>query len=120
MSESFEQWAILEIMGHNKFAGFVTEQVIGGASFVRVDVPECGDDHPQFTKLFGAASIYCITPVEERLARAMAVSLRQQPVHTYDLPQAWQEKLRQPLLASYESSDEGDDDPLVDDNGVAF
>ena len=26
MVETFEQWAIVEIMGHKKFAGFVTEQ----------------------------------------------------------------------------------------------
>ena len=34
---SFDSWAIVEIFGHQTFAGRVTEQAIGGASFVRVD-----------------------------------------------------------------------------------
>jgi len=39
-SKTFESWAIVEVMGHRQFAGYVSEQAIGGASFVRVDVPE--------------------------------------------------------------------------------
>ena len=37
--KAFEQWAIVEIFGHQRIAGKVTEQTIGGCSFVRVDVP---------------------------------------------------------------------------------
>ena len=59
--EKFEEWAVVEIMGHKRFAGKVTEQAMGGAGFVRIDVPEItlpsGDVLPAFTKLFGAASI---------------------------------------------------------------
>ncbi len=36
----FDTWAVVEVMGHNTYAGRVTEQAIGGASFIRVDVPE--------------------------------------------------------------------------------
>jgi hypothetical protein len=36
---STEQWAIVEIFGHQRIAGRLTEQTIGGCSFVRVDVP---------------------------------------------------------------------------------
>lgn len=43
MSEKFEQWAIVDLFGHTRIAGKVSEQVIGGCSFVRVDVPERGD-----------------------------------------------------------------------------
>ena len=43
-------WAIVEIMGHKRYAGHVSEQVVGGASFVRVDVPEHGECQA-FTKL---------------------------------------------------------------------
>ena len=63
-SERFEEWAIVEVMGHRRFAGLVTEQAIGGASFVRIDIPEARD-LPAFTKLFGGSSIYCITPCTE-------------------------------------------------------
>lgn len=52
----FESWAIVEVMGHSRYAGFVHEQSIGGASFVRVDVPAV-EGRPEFTKLLGQSSI---------------------------------------------------------------
>lgn len=39
MSEKFEQFAVVELFGHQIIAGKVSEQVIGGQGFVRVDVP---------------------------------------------------------------------------------
>lgn len=92
-TKGFDQWAILEIMGHNVFAGKVSEQTVGGASFVRVDVPAV-NGLQAFTKLFGASSIYCITPVSEEVAIARATSLRQQPMSVYDLPPDVKEAMR--------------------------
>ena len=37
---TFECFALVEIFGHTRIAGKVTEQVIAGTGFVRVDVPE--------------------------------------------------------------------------------
>lgn len=37
--EGFEGWAFLELMGHRKLAGHVSEATIGGGSFIRIDVP---------------------------------------------------------------------------------
>jgi hypothetical protein len=39
MAEPFAQWVILELLGHRRLAGFLTEQQIAGASFLRIDVP---------------------------------------------------------------------------------
>lgn len=36
---TFEGWAILELMGHRRLAGHISEAQIGGASFIRIDVP---------------------------------------------------------------------------------
>lgn len=84
-TQKFEHWAIVEVMGHAKFAGWVTNQALGGASLIRVDVPAVGG-RQAFTKLFGAGSIYCISIVTEAVARAVAESLRNEPVHAWDLP----------------------------------
>ncbi len=68
-SDKFDQWCVVEVMGHKKFAGRVTEGAFG---LVQVDVPEVklpGQTLPAFTKLFGAASIYCMTVCTEETAR---------------------------------------------------
>ena len=38
--EKFDQWAVVELFGHQQIAGRVTEASIGGCSFLRVDVPD--------------------------------------------------------------------------------
>jgi hypothetical protein len=88
--KKFEEWAVVEIMGRKRFAGFVSEHAMGGTSFVRVDVPAInlpnGDVLPPFTKLFGAASIYCISPCTEESARAFAASIRSESFSRYEIP----------------------------------
>lgn len=78
----FESWGLVEVMGHRCFAGLITEQVVAGASFVRVDVPQVGDRHA-FTKLLGAGSIYAITPTSEAVARQLALQHHERPVEIY-------------------------------------
>jgi hypothetical protein len=85
MGEPFEQWCIVEIMGHKQLAGRVSEQVVAGKGFVRVDVPAVGDLQ-EFTKIVGPDSIYCLTPVSEKVAKLFAEKLRERPVSTWDLP----------------------------------
>lgn len=97
--KSFETWAIVEVMGHRQFAGYVTEQAIGGTSFVRVDVPEVFAERqdgtrsglsqevlPAFTKLLGAGSIYAISPCTEETARAFASRLQTRSFSVYEAP----------------------------------
>lgn len=71
-AEKFETWAIVEVMGFKKYAGHVSEQIIGSTSLLRVDVPQVSDDHPAFCKLIGVGSIYAITPCDEATARKVA------------------------------------------------
>ena len=82
--KTFDQWAIVEIMGHDRYAGRVTEETIGGCAFVRIDVPEA-NGAAAFTKLFGQGAIFSITPVAEEIARKAAERMRSQPVNVYGL-----------------------------------
>ena len=100
----FDQWAVLELFGHQRIAGRVTEQAVGGCAFVRVDVPKIGDDEA-FTKLFGNGAIYAFTIVTEEVARAVAASIRAQPINPFDIP-----LLRQkPLPLRSDQDYDGDD-----------
>ena len=67
----YASWAIVELFGHQQIAGYLSEQTIGGTTFLRVDVPETSRA-AAYTKLYGAGAIYAITPTTEELARAAA------------------------------------------------
>lgn len=81
---AFEAWAIVDLFGHQKIAGKLTEQTIGGCHFIRVDVPAF-QDSPAFTKLYTQGAIYGVTFVSEQIARAAAQSYRVAPVNVYEL-----------------------------------
>lgn len=82
-TKTFDCWAVVEVMGHQKYAGRVTEQAIGGCAFVRVDVPAVGKA-AAFTKLLGQGSIFCITPCSEELATRVAAQCQDRPIVVYD------------------------------------
>lgn len=92
-SEVIDFWAIVDQMGHTRFIGRVTEQVIAGEAFIRVDVPEyvdetSGETQQAFSKLLGPKSIHGISPVSEDVARLMiAQQRRQTPISLYELPE---------------------------------
>lgn len=82
----FDQWAILELFGHQRLAGRVTEAEVGGCAFLRVDVPEA-DGAGAFTRFYGQGAIYSMTLVDESVARRAAAGLAVRPVTVY-LPPA--------------------------------
>lgn len=120
----FDQWAIVEIMGHQKYAGRVTEQPIAGSAMVRVDIPATSKQ-PAFTKLFGPSSVYALTPTTEEIATAIAAELGVAPITVYDLPESMREKLRapsQPRLPQFTDEDlvEIEDGQEADDEDGPF
>jgi hypothetical protein len=89
-NEKFETWAIVELMGHRKLAGKVSEQIIAGVPLLRIDIPEGKQDGTilaAYSQFYGASSIYCLTPTTEELARRYNLFHREQPVRQYELPQ---------------------------------
>lgn len=81
-SEKLETWAIVELMGHRKLAGKVSEETHFGTVLLRLDTPQ-GDDW--VTQYYGGQSIYCLTPCEEAAARTVAAHYAPEPVHRYEL-----------------------------------
>lgn len=93
---TFESWAVVELFGHQRIAGRVTEQQVAGTNFLRVDVPELPATEargfmparpalPAYGRLFGAGAIYAINPVSEAVARRAALEFRSQPVIPFDI-----------------------------------
>lgn len=129
----FDGWAIVEVMGHQRFAGYVTTEAYGQAVLFRIDVPPL--DEREFTltlpgwvsgewmdagtkvkreavagysKLIGAGSIYAITPCTEEAARAAVESMQQRPLILVSLTQS------KALITT--AADDGEGDGPEDEN----
>lgn len=75
-------WVILELMGHRRLSGFLSEQEIAGRAFLRLDIPS----NPPATQFYGPEAVYCITPTTEEMACAVAAIGRVAPVQRWELP----------------------------------
>lgn len=110
MSEKrgFEEWAMCELFGHQRIAGKVTEQQIGGSSFVRIDVPSRPGKKKEFkiTKFLNPSAIYSITPVSEAVARAAAENIEVEPISRWDVAELVKRgSLRLPGMAEVPDAD---------------
>jgi hypothetical protein len=96
MSEQaeFKTWAIVEVMGHSEYAGFVSSESIAGAAMLRVDVPETSK-RAAFTKYLSTGAIYGISPCTEETARARAESQQATPISSWSVEQQVLNNLRQ-------------------------
>ena len=83
--KSFDEWAVLELMGHRKLAGRVTEATLAGGAFVRLDV-FTDADQAVATQCYAPGAVYCITPTTEANARAFASQNVPRPVERWELP----------------------------------
>lgn len=102
MEKPIEQYAVVEMMGHRKVIGKVTESEIGTGSLLKVTVLG-KDGDPDRTEYIGIASIYCLTIVTEETARQAAAACSPEPTF------AWQVRER-PALVAASDYDEGDED----------
>jgi NAD-dependent dihydropyrimidine dehydrogenase PreA subunit len=72
-------WAIVELMGRQKIAGKISEQVIAGQPLLRVDVPAVAGE-TAFTCFYSGRALYAITPVAEEIAIAAARQIKKDPI----------------------------------------
>lgn len=97
------RWAILELMGHRRLGGWVTEVELFGAKMCRIDIPstEGGDTNDTLpcitnangvkfnihvTQFYGGGSVYCVTPCTHEAAFAVAKTSQPAPVQPWELP----------------------------------
>jgi len=100
-AKMFEEWAVVELFGHQRIAGKVSEATIGGCAFLRVDVPET--KKPAYTKYFGNGAIYAMTPCNEIVAKLAAGEIEE-----YNVPV----RVRLPQHALPSGRDEDDELPF--------
>ena len=70
-----KSWALVELFGHQKIVGFLSQQTFGTGVLFRVDVPDLIKDgkvnRVGFTRYFGLSAIYSVTPCDEDTVRRM-------------------------------------------------
>jgi hypothetical protein len=107
MTEKFEAWGIVEIMGHMRVAGRLSEQVVAGANLLRVDIPESEEDKEKFrTTFFGPSAIYALHITDETIARTTAAAGVTRPTYEY----AVEDALRRLQAPAREHATDFDDD----------
>ena len=84
-NERFEEWCLVELMGHRRHAARVREVEIAGAGFLRLDEPGL-DDGPGRTLYVTPSSVYALHPTTEAIVRQMARTWRHEPVQRWELP----------------------------------
>ena len=113
------QPCIVELFGHSVIAGRVSEQTVGGQSFVRIDVPEV-DDTKAFTKFYGPGAIYAMTPVDEPTMLAAVRGYQVRPIEVFRLVQpAGPERLADDTRTLLNEIADFEDDDFDDDDDVA-
>lgn len=123
-------WAIVELFGHQRIAGAISEQNFGGAHLVRLDVPEVKITEKRYdeaeprtvtriieahTRSFGAGAIYSINWCDETTAHVAAQSIKHEPMQPYSVRAALQnlpEEHRTRLLTVDPDDDDDPDRPF--------
>lgn len=107
----FDGWAIVDVLGHQRYVGYVTTEAYGQAVLFRIDVPQLeardrvtkrpgyiGDRYcpagttvqegpvAGYTKLIGAGSIYAITPCTKEAALTAVEDMQSRPLMSLQLP----------------------------------
>lgn len=85
---SFQEWMVVELMGHRRLAGLVEERVLAGHGFLQVSVPADSGNAGEWklSQLIAPSSVYALTAVSEAAARAVARRLDVTPLKSWEVP----------------------------------
>ncbi len=143
----FDGWAIVDVMGHQRYVGYVTTEAYGAAVLFRIDVPALeprervtkrpghyGDRYlpagatvqegavPGYTKLIGSGSIYMMTPCTKEAALLAVEEMQARPLMSVSLPPdralTGSGESTTPDEHGYEDDPDDDEDFDVDDGDI--
>jgi hypothetical protein len=86
-----QTWAVVELMGHIKTAGQVSEESHFGTVLLRLDIPQVNGNPLQggvqpHTEFYGGSAIYRLTPCTEQVAHLVIQQNTSLPLIAYALP----------------------------------
>jgi hypothetical protein len=134
---SWSGWALIELLGHNHEAGFVTTLYFGGVALLQVDIPEIpareetltkpqwGDSGllpvgtviqkeaiPGRTCMINPGSIYRLSPATEEAVRAAISASERRAIKVISLPPAAERTLLPGEPEEFEDDGDSSDDDL--------
>jgi hypothetical protein len=134
---SFTGWALLELFGHQREAGYVTTQYFGDKAMFQVDVPEIpereetltapryldgkfcpegtvvrADAIPGRTRLINPGAVYAMNPAEEEAVRLAIARSERREIKVLSLPEGKQLGAALPGEVDDDGCDTTDDDEL--------
>lgn len=140
---AFDGWAIVDVLGHQRYAGYVTTEAYGQAVLFRIDVPALDEREritkrpgyingqyivagttvkegavAGYTKLIGAGSIYSITPCTKEAALKAVEDIQPRPLMSVTLPP--ERSLGEPQEADEPEPDSSDQDDELDEAEIPF
>lgn len=89
--EKFQCWAVVDLMGHSKTAGLISEQSIAGKGMIRIDIPDKSGEI-RVTRFYSPDAVYSLAPVDKQIAVAYAAHHDTRPVQIYDLRKLIEDK----------------------------
>lgn len=114
IKEGFKGWAVLELMGHRRLAGYVEEVEVASSKLLRITVyPK---DSKPWQQFYGAAAIYCLSPVTEEVARTIMERSEAEPTFAWEVNRAHvQEGVDRELQRRLPKPESGDKDGEEED-----
>jgi hypothetical protein len=75
-------FCIIELFGHRRLGGYVSEMMFSGESFMRIDMILA--DGSALTQFYSPKAVYGMTPTTEEIAKAIGANV-QAPIERWEL-----------------------------------
>jgi hypothetical protein len=100
-SEPQPFYALIELMGHARVVGLVSETKLAGAGFLQVEILD-KEGKIAFQRFIAPQAVYQISPIGREMAIELCGRWDQSRIETYDVPEL-REKIRAELKQQKEA-----------------